>query len=54
MEAKLLWENLRERDHLEDPGIDGRIIFRWFFRKWDMVVWTGLSLFRIETGGGRL
>jgi hypothetical protein len=20
---------------LEDPGIDGRIIFRWIFRKWD-------------------
>jgi hypothetical protein len=29
------WKNLRERDHLEDPGIDGSIILRWFFRKWD-------------------
>jgi len=28
------WGNLRERDHLEDPGIDGRIILRWIFRKW--------------------
>jgi hypothetical protein len=28
------WENLRERDHLEDPTIDGRIILRWIFRKW--------------------
>ena len=26
---------LRERDHLEDPSIDGRIILRWIFRKWD-------------------
>jgi hypothetical protein len=27
--------NLRKRDHLEDPSIDGRIILRWIFRKWD-------------------
>jgi hypothetical protein len=24
---------VRERDHLEDPGVDGRIIFRWIFSK---------------------
>jgi len=23
------------KDHLEDPGVDGRIILRWIFRKWD-------------------
>jgi hypothetical protein len=27
------WGNLRKRDHLEDPGLDGRIILRWIFRK---------------------
>jgi hypothetical protein len=31
----LWWENLRERDHLEDPDIDGRITLRLVFRKWD-------------------
>ena len=30
------WGNVRERDHLEDPGVDGRIILRWIFRKWDV------------------
>jgi hypothetical protein len=48
------WENLRERDQWGDPGIDGRIILRRIFRKWDVGVWTGLSWLRIETGGGHL
>jgi len=30
----LWWGNLRERVHLEDPGVDGLIILRWVFRKW--------------------
>jgi len=25
--------NLREGDHVGDPGVDGRIILRWIFRK---------------------
>ena len=31
------WGNVRERDHLGDPGVDGRIILRVIFRKWDVV-----------------
>jgi hypothetical protein len=29
------WGNLRERDQLEDAGIDERIILKWIFKKWD-------------------
>jgi hypothetical protein len=40
------WGNLRERDHWRDPGVDGRIILGWIFRKWDVGVWTGLAQVR--------
>jgi hypothetical protein len=45
---------VRERDHLVDPGVDGKIIFRRIFKKWNVGIWTGLSWLRIETGGGHL
>ena len=50
----LWWGNQRERDDLGDPGVDGRIILRWTFRKWDVGVWTGSSWLGIGTGGGHL
>ena len=35
---------MSERDHLEDPGIDWKIILRWTFRKWDGgLVWIDLA-----------
>ena len=45
---------VRERDYLGDPGIDGRIILRWIFGRWDVGVWTGSSWLRIGTVGGQL
>jgi hypothetical protein len=36
------------RDHCGDPDVDGRIILRWIFMKWDKGVWIGLSWLWIE------
>jgi len=46
------WETQRERDQFEDTGVDGRIILRWLFRKWDEGAWTVLIWLRIRTGCG--
>jgi hypothetical protein len=46
--------NMSERDILGDPGVDGRIILRWIFTKWDVGVWIESIWLRIGTGGGHL
>jgi hypothetical protein len=44
--------DLREGDHLEDSGVDVRIILKSIFKKWNEGAWTGLIWLRIWTGGG--
>jgi len=50
----LVGGNLKESDHLEDPGVDERIALRWIFTKSDVGAWTGSIRLRIGTGGGHL
>jgi hypothetical protein len=48
------WGKLRERNHLEVPDLDGRIILMWIFRKWDVGIWSGLIWLRKGTVCGLL
>jgi len=46
---RVLVGNLRERSHLDNQGLDGRIILRWIFRQWDV----GHGLDRSGSGQGQ-
>jgi hypothetical protein len=48
------WGDTREGDHLEDTGVDGRIISKWILKKWYWRAWTGLIWLRIDRGAGIL
>jgi hypothetical protein len=54
MHAGFWWGNLREGNHLKDPGIDRWILLKWIFERWDVETWTGLIWLRTGTGGGLL
>jgi hypothetical protein len=38
-------------NHLEDPGVDGRIILKWTCERLDGGAWSGSTWHRIGTGG---
>jgi len=39
---------------MEVPDVDGTIILRWIFRKWDVGVWSGLIWLKKGTVCGLL
>jgi hypothetical protein len=51
---RVLVGKLRERDHLKDLIVDGKIILQRIFKKWNGEAWPGLIWIRIRRGGGRL
>jgi hypothetical protein len=46
----ILVGNLNGRNHLEDLGVDGKILLTCIFKKWEEKSWTGLLLLGIGTG----
>jgi hypothetical protein len=52
--TELKWVNLRERDHLKDSGVDGRIVLKSIFERLDEEAHTGSIWLRVGTGGGLL
>jgi len=47
------WEDLWERDQLEDLGVYRSIILKWIFKTWEGT-WTGLNWLRIGADDGLL
>ena len=39
---------------MEDPDLDGSVILKLIFMKWDVGLWTGLIRLRKGTGSGVL
>jgi hypothetical protein len=54
MQSFIIVGNDANEDRWGDPGVDGRIMLGWIFKKWDVGVRTRLGCLRIGIGGGRL
>jgi hypothetical protein len=48
------WKSLKERDHLEDLYVGGRIILKWNLEKYNGVIWTSFIWLRMGTSGAVL
>jgi len=46
---RVLVQRLEGRNQLEDSGVDGSIMLKWGFQKWDVKTWTALIWLMIGT-----
>jgi hypothetical protein len=53
-EYKVKFLNVCTLHHGNKFSVDGRIILKLIFKKWDGIAWLGLIWLRIGTGGGLL
>jgi len=54
MHYEFWWGGLRERGHLEDPGVGGSSILKLIFKTWNGDAWNRVLWLRTGTGGGLL
>jgi hypothetical protein len=52
MHTRFWWGELKERDHLKDKSVGGRIILKWVLKKNGGSARTGLIWLRIRISGG--
>jgi hypothetical protein len=52
--AKLLSRKMKEKDHLEDVNVTGRIILNWILKECNINRYTWFIWFRIGSSGGFL
>jgi hypothetical protein len=52
--TRFWWESPKEREHLEDQGVGGKMGSEWILGRLAWGVWIGFDWVRTGTGGGLL
>jgi hypothetical protein len=52
--TRFWWESPKERDHLDDPGVDGKLGSEWILWRLAWGGWIGFYWLRIGADGGLL